>query len=191
MTCRLTLISPALSAGLREARFDDDRPLDPAGARRARAAAGAVPAADGALTAASARCRETAAALGLNAAAAPGELAGWAMGRWRGRTLAEVTAAEPEGVAAWLTDPAGAPHGGESLLALCDRAGGWLDGPGPAGRLLAVVEPEVVRALVVRALGLPPQAFWRLDVPPLTAVELTGRSGRWNLRAGRPLDLRA
>ena len=55
------------------------------------------------------------------------------------------------------------------------------------GRTVAVVEPEVVRALVVRVLGAPESAFWRVDVPPLTATELSGRAGRWNLRAGRPL----
>ncbi len=53
--------------------------------------------------------------------------------------------------------------------------------------MLAVAEPAVVRAAIVHALGLPPALFWRLDVPPLTLTELTGRSGRWNLRCGRPL----
>ncbi|WP_234485642.1 hypothetical protein [Streptomyces sp. MBT97] len=48
-------------------------------------------------------------------------------------------------------------------------------------------EPDVVRALLVSALGLPEPAFWRLDVRPLTAVELSGRAGRWNLRVGTPL----
>jgi hypothetical protein len=39
----------------------------------------------------------------------------------------------------------------------------------------------------VGALGLPLSVFWRLDVPPLTVTELSGRAGRWNLRLGRPL----
>ncbi len=66
----------------------------------------------------------------------------------------------------WLTDPASAPHGGESVQDLCGRIGGWLaTAPETDGRTLAVVEPEVVRAAVVRALDLPPTAFWRLDVP--------------------------
>jgi broad specificity phosphatase PhoE len=71
---------------------------------------------------------------------------------------------------------------------LCGRIGRWLtNAPETDGRTLAVVEPEVVRAAVVRALDLPPTAFWRLDVPPLTVTELSGRAGRWNLRLGRPL----
>jgi len=36
-------------------------------------------------------------------------------------------------------------------------------------------------------LRAPESAFWRVDVPPLTATEFSGRAGRWNVRAGRPL----
>jgi hypothetical protein len=50
-----------------------------------------------------------------------------------------------------------------------------------------VVEPEVVRGVVVHVLGAPEGAFWRVDVPPLTATDVSGRSGRWNLRLGRVL----
>ncbi|MFD5204753.1 histidine phosphatase family protein, partial [Streptomyces sp. NPDC058375] len=52
---------------------------------------------------------------------------------------------------------------------------------------LAVAETAVVRAAVVHALRLPSEAFWRLDVAPLTLTELSGRSGRWNVGLGRPL----
>ncbi|OIJ68667.1 histidine phosphatase family protein [Streptomyces mangrovisoli] len=187
MTSRLTLVSPAISAALREARFDDGCPLDASGLRAARAAAGAVPAAERVLASPSARCRETAAALGLDAAETP-ELAGLDVGRWRGATLAEVGEREPEALAAWLADPASAPHGGESVRALRDRVAVWLDtASGDTGRTVAVVEPEIVRAALLSALDAPDTAFWRTDVRPLTAVELSGRSGRWNLRLGSPL----
>ncbi|AZS89120.1 histidine phosphatase family protein [Streptomyces griseoviridis] len=189
MTTRLTLITPAISAALREARFDDGRcPLDPAGARAARAAAGTLPAADRVLASPGARCRETAEALGLDAVPVP-ELAGCDAGRWRGLTLAEVTEREPAELARWLTDPQQAPHGGESVRALCDRVARWLESAArEAGRVVAVVEPDVARAAIVRALGAPESAFWRADVAPLAAVELSGRAGRWNVRMGRPLD---
>ncbi|MFE6666434.1 histidine phosphatase family protein [Streptomyces sp. NPDC057697] len=191
MTVHVMLISPALNAALREARFDGDAPLDAAGAGRARSAAPAVPPADRQLRGPSERCAGTADALGLHAAPEPA-LGGWDMGRWSGRRLEEVSAAEPAAVSEWLTDPSAAPHGGESLLELCSRARRWLETPAPAGergdhRVLAVVEPAVVRALIVGALALPPEAFWRLDVPPLTLTGLSGRSGRWNLRCGQPL----
>ncbi|MFD5941740.1 histidine phosphatase family protein [Streptomyces griseus] len=190
MTVRVMLISPAMNAALREARFDGDAPLDRSGRERARAAAGAVPGAGLALSGPSERCRETAEALGLAARTEP-VLAGWDLGRWSGRRLDAVTAAEPAQLTAWLGDPSAAPHGGESLRDLVGRIGAWLDslgGPGaPDGDCLAVVEAAVVRAAVVHGLRLPPEAFWRLDVAPLTLTELSGRSGRWNAGLGRPL----
>ncbi|GAB2728048.1 histidine phosphatase family protein [Streptomyces bullii] len=181
------LISPAITAALREARFDDGSPLDTTGLRQAQAAAGTLPASARAWASPSVRCRETATALGLAAVADP-RLAGLDAGRWRGATLAEVGAREPEALARWLSDPESAPHGGESVRALCDRAAAWLDAAARTeGRTVAVVEPELVRALLVRALEAPETAFWRTDVPPLTAVELSGRAGRWNVRVGQPL----
>ncbi|GAA0668950.1 histidine phosphatase family protein [Streptomyces malaysiensis subsp. malaysiensis] len=192
---RITLVAPAVNAALRQVRFDD-APPDAAGVRRARVAAAALSRHDMAFTAPSERCRGTAAALGLDAAVAP-ELGDLDVGRWRGRSLDEVGQQAPEEVAAWLSDPAAAPHGGESLLALVERIGVWLEArkagsaspypPAREGRLLAVVEPAVARAALVHALGLPASAFWRLDVAPLTATELSGRAGRWNLRCGHPL----
>ncbi|MFE9860736.1 histidine phosphatase family protein [Streptomyces sp. NPDC005780] len=182
------LISPGMNAALREARFAGDAPLDDSGRRPARAAAGSVPVADRWLRGPSRRCRGTAEALGLRPDTEHA-LRDWEMGRWSGARLSEVSADEPEGVAAWLADPSAAPHGGESLLELCARVGAWLDSPhgDGTGRILGVVEPAVIRAAVVHALALPPLAFWRLDVAPLTVTELSGRSGRWNLRCGRPL----
>ncbi|MFC9392378.1 histidine phosphatase family protein [Streptomyces sp. NPDC057027] len=187
MTLRLTLISPATSEALREVRFDDDGPLDPAGIARAEAVASAVDPSPRAYTSPSLRCRGTARALGLRAEPLD-ELAGCAMGRWRGQTLAAVAAAEEAGVSAWLSDPAAAPHGGESLRDLRVRVGAWLDGlTAGSGRVTAVAEPDVIRAAMVHALAAPDVTAWRLDVRPLTAVHLTGRAGRWNLRAGESL----
>ncbi|MFF4351188.1 histidine phosphatase family protein [Streptomyces sp. NPDC001530] len=188
MTSRVIFISAAISEALREARFDDGCPVDAAGVRLARAAAGAVPVAERLWVSPTVRCRETAGALGLESALDVAELAGLDVGHWRGATLAEVSAKEPEAVARWLADPGSAPHEGESVRAFCDRVAGWLDTASHlSGRTVAVVEPEVVRALVVRVLGAPEAAFWRVDVPPLTATEFSGRAGRWNVRAGRPL----
>ncbi|MHB9864136.1 histidine phosphatase family protein [Streptomyces sp. YIM S03343] len=185
MTSRVILISPAFSTALREARFYDNTPLDPAGLRAARSAADAFPAPGRVRVSPGVRCRETADALGLTAVETP-ELAGLDAGRWHGLSLTEVSAREPEALATWLSDPTAAPHGGESVRELCTRVGRWLESA-ESGRLTAVVEPEVVRAAVLLALGAPETAFWRVDVPPLTAVELSGRSNRWNLRPGRPL----
>ena len=100
-----------------------------------------------------------------------------------------MSAEEPEALARWLSDPEAAPHGGESVRAVCDRVGSWLEAVArDEGRTVAVAEPEIVRAAVVRALRAPESAFWRTDVPPLSAVELSGRAGRWNVRLGHTLD---
>ncbi|MBT2457672.1 histidine phosphatase family protein [Streptomyces sp. ISL-86] len=108
-------------------------------------------------------------------------------GAWAGRTLDEVAAEDPAAVGRWLTDPSYAPPGGESLDALTARVGAHLAVLAP-GTHRAVVEQAVVRAAVVHALELPAAAFWRLDVRPDTVTTLTGRSGRWNLLVGRPLE---
>ncbi|MCS0603849.1 histidine phosphatase family protein [Streptomyces sp. LP11] len=188
MTSRVTFVSPAPSPSLRQARFYDGDSVEEAGAARARAAAGSLPVPARVVLSPSARCRQTAAALGLDGGVAATELGGLGVGRWRGQTLDEVGAAEPEAVGRWLTDPDWAGHGGESVRDVCERVGRWLDGVRDTdGRTVAVVEPEVVRAAMVAVLELPLAAFWRLDVPPLAATELSGRSGRWNVRLGRPL----
>lgn len=176
-----------MNRSLREARFDDGCPLDASGTARARSVAHTLQVADRVLVSPTLRCGETASALGLDATRAP-ELAGLDVGRWRGRTLDEVGAAEPDVLARWLTDPGAAPHGGESVRALCARVADWLEALRENdGRTLAVVEPEIVRAVVIRVFDAPEAAFWRLDVPPLTATELSGRAGRWNLRLGQAL----
>lgn len=202
MTTRVTLISPARSEASESFRFDDGSPLSAAGRRdvdRARAAVRPLLAAAGReAVSPSPRCVETARGLGLGAGPSPcpgpaaaltdERLSGCATGRWRGRTLEEVSRAEPEGVALWLSDPSAAPHGGEPLTELFARTREWLaELAGADGRVLAVAEPDVVRAAVVCALGAPETALWRVDVAPLTATELSGRPARWNLRAGRPL----
>src|SRR5580704_10704475 len=72
------------------------------------------------------RVQQTAEALGLTAEVAV-ELRDCDYGVRRGYTLSEVELRQPEEVFAWLTDPGAAPHGGESVLQLITRIGGWLD----------------------------------------------------------------
>ena len=181
MTVRLTLLCAAARTE-HTVRFADD-PLDERALREARAVAAALPGAASVWTAPSRRCTETARALGRESATVQQALRDLDMGSWHGRTLDEVAATDPAGLGSWLTDPEAAPHGGESVTELCHRVSAWLDAlPSDAGRVLAVVEQAVGRAAVLHALAAPPQAFWRIDVPPLAGVDLTGRAGRWNLR---------
>jgi len=185
MSVRVTLLAAARGSALLGERFDDDRPLDEAGWYAVQFAAPALAplgSAELRYCSPTPRSRATGEALGFHPLVQPA-LRDCDMGRWRGRTLAEVTAREPAAVDAWLADPRSAPHGGEPLLAFISRIGGWLDTrPACDGAIVAVAEPAVVRAALVYALKAPPSTYWNVDVGPLSTVTLTGRSRRWSLR---------
>lgn len=185
MSVRVSLVAAARNSSLLGERFDDDRPLDEAGWHEVQfAAAALVPlgAAELRYCSPTARSRATGQALGFAPMVQPA-LRDCDMGRWRGCTLADVTAREPAAVDAWLTDPRSAPHGGEPLLAFISRIGGWLDTrPACDGSIVAVAEPAVVRAALVYALRAPPSTYWNVDVCPLSTVTLTGLPRRWSLR---------
>ncbi|MCX5139094.1 MULTISPECIES: histidine phosphatase family protein [unclassified Streptomyces] len=185
MSVRVSLVAAARSSSLLGERFDDDRPLDAAGWQEVQFAAPAlVPlgAAELRYCSPTARSRATGQALGFAPLVQPA-LRDCDMGRWRGCTLADVTAREPAAVDAWLADPRSAPHGGEPLLAFISRIGSWLDTrPACDGSIVAVAEPAVVRAALVYALKAPPSSYWNVDVRPLSTVTLIGLPRRWSLR---------
>lgn len=184
----VTLVAAARSSAGLEARFEDDRPLDPAGwqlLQRAIPALVSLTTADLRYCSPTPCSRQTGDALGLSPLAQLA-LRDCDMGRWRGRTLADVAALEPQVVDAWLADPSSAPHGGEPLLSFVSRIGGWLDTRPVVddGRIVAVAESSVIRAAILYALGAPPRSYWRIEVYPLSVVSLSGRRGRWNVRLG-------
>ena len=177
---RVVLLCHAVTEGIRLARFGGDEAPTEAGLVDARALA--VPRADRVWCAPSRACRSTAAHIGLDALV-DDRLAGCDYGRWRGRTLDEVLAGEPEALSEWLADPSAAPHGGESLAALGGRVGRWLDDQhGAAHTVLAVADAAVIRAAAVHAIEAGPRSVWRIDVSPLTRTVLAGEPGRWALR---------
>lgn len=186
MQLRVTFVAAARSTPLLAERFEDDRPLDQAGWDEVqRVVQDLIPLAAAELRYCSPtpRSRATGDALGY-APLVQLALRDCDMGRWRGLTLGEAMAREPEAVDAWLADPHATPHGGESLRDFITRVGGWLDTRplDDSGRIVAVAEPSVVRAALVYALKAPPSTYWNIDVRPLSTTVVTGRAGRWNLR---------
>ena len=177
---RLTLVSHAMTDAMAAGRFPADEPLNDTGRRLVETVAALEVAGDTRqLTGPERRARQTAQLLGLRAATEP-RLADLDCGRWRGQVLANIWPADLE---AWLTEPAHAPHGGESIVDLIERVDGWLDSlTDDALRTVAVTHPAVIRAAILLALDTPPKSFWRMDIAPLSHTVMHFRGGRWTLR---------
>ncbi|MEU7846729.1 histidine phosphatase family protein [Micromonospora parva] len=188
----LWLVAHGHTAALRRAHFGGpDDGLDEGGLRAALAQAGPdrpgrLGVADTCLSSPAAAARQTADALGL-LPTIEAALADCDYGDWSGRSLEEVAGTRPQALRNWLSTPDSAPHGGESVTAVRDRVGRWLDGQRDAGRrVVAVTHPLVIRVAVVHALGLPTAAYRQVDVEPLAIVRLTSQGTRWQLRLAGP-----
>ena len=181
MTAGLRLICHAPTRATRMPAFPADEPVDEKGLAAAAALAGTLGRADLVLVSPALSARQTAEALGLSGTV-EAALADCDYGRWRGLALAEVAAAEPEALGAWMQDLDAAPHGGEPLAALIDRVGAWLDAASLGKHTIAVAHAPVIRAALVHVLQAR-QAFWRIDAGPLACVDLRHDGRRWALRA--------
>ncbi|NML31658.1 histidine phosphatase family protein [Paraburkholderia antibiotica] len=206
MDTRLLLVSHAATAAQRAGRFPADEPLDARGHAEAAAARTrlALPAATAAtvLTSPAACARETAVALGL-AATPVDALADLDYGQWRGQRVADVAQQAPDALAAWTRDPAAAPPGGESFGQLVQRMGRWLDAlalqppqePAPKESaddtanatphtarprtLIAITHAPLLRAAIVSTLGASPDVFSRIEIAPLSVIELRHSRRGW------------
>jgi broad specificity phosphatase PhoE len=177
---RLTLVSHAMTDAMAAGRFPADEPLSDIGRRQAEAVAALDIAGDTRqLTGPERRARQTARLLGLQATTEP-RLVDLDCGRWRGEALTAVGAADLE---VWLTDPAQAPHGGESLAGLIERVDGWLASlTDNTSRTVAVTHPAVIRAAILAALDIPPKSFWRIDIAPVSRTVMHFRNDCWTLK---------
>lgn len=176
---RLTLVSHGMTDAMSAGRFPTDEALNALGHRQVQAGVelGTV---DVALCGPEQRTRQTAELLGLSART-DSLLADLDCGAWRGNALDGVP---PADLAVWLTEPAKAPHGGESVVDLIGRVRGWLDSLGAQrGRLVAVTHPAVIRAAIVVALDAPPKSFWRTDIGPMSRTVMHFRGQAWTLRS--------
>ncbi|PPJ22004.1 histidine phosphatase family protein [Nocardia nova] len=173
---RLTLISHGMTEAMRTARFPVDEPLDelPRGA-----AAPAAPRAERVLAGPELRAAATATLLGLPATTEPA-LRDLDCGDWAGRPMDSL---DPADLMVWMSDPVYRGHGGEAITDLLDRVRDWLESvAGDRSRVVAITHPAVVRASVLLALAAPPESFWRIDIPPLSATTLHGRGAGWTVR---------
>ncbi|UVK52923.1 histidine phosphatase family protein [Mesorhizobium sp. AR02] len=183
MLIRLTMICNGATAATRKGAFPSDEPLEPRSLTQAKAMRGTLRRADRLWTAPSLRARQTAEALALDAWVEP-LLADQAHGSWAGKSFEEVQAEQPEGIAAWLTDPNAAPHGGESLADVARRASGLMDRlMAERGHTIALTHASVIRAAILHVLGAPLAACWKIDVEPLSITDFRSDGRRWVLRA--------
>ncbi len=112
----------------------------------------------------------------------------WDVGEWAGKPLPLIS---PAKIAQWRKNPDYVGHGGESLRTYIDRVATWADGLEP-GEYITVSDQSLGRALLVHALGAPPDAFWRCDIPPKWQMRFhrrrSGDKEMWTLRGLAPID---
>lgn len=172
----LTLISHALTDAQRLGRFHADADdIQASSGQPVMLPEGAIGLAGPEL-----RATQTAQRIGLQASVEP-TLRDCDFGRWKGVALKALQRDEPALLQAWLTAPHAAPHGGESIVDLCQRVAHWLEGFTAPGHWVAVTHPMIIRAAMMHVLQCPLAAFHRIDVQPLAQLHL-GHYGMWRVR---------
>ncbi|KAF1032723.1 MAG: Glucosyl-3-phosphoglycerate phosphatase [Pseudomonas sp.] len=177
-TTRLTLIAHASTRAQKRARFGVDEPVDMDWQAAALSQAARFKRAPQVLCGPELRTRQTA-ALFTEHPQVEDALRDCDFGDWQGLGIDEV---EPHALQVWMADSRAAPHGGESVVQLCERVGLWLGSlERTPGHVVAVTHPFVVRAALLQALQCPPALFNQIDVEPLSSTELRF-NGCWRLR---------
>lgn len=180
---RLILLRHGESSWNAERRMQGiaDPPLSEAGRAQTLALAPLVAAARADVVVASdlLRARETAEALGLDARPDPR----WReadLGRWSGRVVDEVVAAEGSAYAAWL-EGAGAPPGGEAFADTCRRVAEAVRELAAAGveRALIVTHGGPIRAACAVVASLPRSGMVAVPTGSLTEVVVPAGGGGW------------
>ncbi len=188
MNARVTLISHAATDAVRRAAFPLDEPLEEREFTRIADLGWHAPRAQRILSGPEQRTQQTAEALGLMSTVV-NDLRDCDYAQWRGRDLNEIQSSDPEGLLAWLTDPAAAPHGGESIVDLIARTASWLEDQKDLPHTIAITHPSLIRAAIVHLLGAPAASFWRIDIAPLSLTDLRFNGRSWTLRsAASPLS---
>ncbi|TGS16206.1 histidine phosphatase family protein [Mesorhizobium sp. M2E.F.Ca.ET.209.01.1.1] len=183
MFARLTMIASGATQATRKGRFPKDEAPEPSAFDRAGAVASSLRRADRVWTSPALAARRTAEALGLDAAVEP-LLAEQDFGRWAGKSFEAMQAEDPEGMAAWFSDPDAAPHGGESLAAVARRGAALMERlAGESGHTIALTHAVPIRAAILHVLGAPLSSVWKIDIEPLSLTEFRSDGRRWVLHA--------
>lgn len=86
-------------------------------------------------------------------------------GKFEGLTMLEIRARYPQEAAAWQTDNDGNPHDGETLSAVAQRVGAFLDElraqAAPEKRTLIVAHGGTLGILLSLAVGSDPRRWWQ------------------------------
>ncbi|WP_446743340.1 histidine phosphatase family protein [Silvibacterium acidisoli] len=182
MSSRFTLITHAATEAQRHASFPLDEPILPGEIARMSGIHWGVSNSARVQAAPELRTGETAQLLGLEASV-ESLLRDCDYGHWRGLKMETIQSEDADGLLAWLTEPATAPHGGESIHQLLERVSCWMQQQCAVNHTIAVTHPAVVRAALVCALELPAQSFWRFDIAPLTWTDLRLNGKVWTVRS--------
>lgn len=184
---RFTWICSAATAGARRGDFPANEPIDGKSAQQLAAAGRWTEEADRVWLSPLPCAAQTAESLGLKGAP-DALLKDCDYGRWAGRSLKDIQKEEPESLAAWLSDPAASPHGGEAIVDLIRRTGLWIETHRhDTGHSVIVTHANVIRAAIVHVIEAPPTSFGRIDIAPLSRTVFTAHDGAWRLAAGRGL----
>jgi broad specificity phosphatase PhoE len=141
------------------------------------------------------RVRTTAAIVGTGLRLSPTileDLDEWRIGAWEGRTYLEIKKAEPDLYHKWSSDPIhSAPPDGESVSDLCRRVDSILPGvisQFEGRRLALVTHAGIIRAILIQALGMPVENFWRLVIPTgsVSRVDYSANFATVHFLAHRP-----
>jgi broad specificity phosphatase PhoE len=93
----------------------------------------------------------------------------WQVGEWEGRTYLDIKRNDPKAYSAWSQDPIrNRPPGGESIAELYERVNKQVEDliAKHAGKTVALVtHAGVIRSILVSALGMPIDNFWRISIP--------------------------
>ena len=175
---RLTLICHAITPLQKQGRFSDDESVTMDWQGAALSLAGRYKQQARLVCGPEVRARQTAGLFGNNAQVEPA-LRDLDVGIWKGQAIGQL---DSETLNTWATDSTSAAHGGESVGQLCMRVGQWLKSlETQPGHVIAVTHPFVIRAAMLYVMQLPVLMFYRIDVEPLSSVELRF-NWYWRLR---------